>query len=1119
MQACFYFFYFVYAYRWEGKSEEVFTCQSHTKGDYHLKKLLAFLLCVLLILPHAGMAVENAEQNQSDDWNLVWADEFDGTQIDKSKWSYDIGNWIVDGDGNGIAPGWGNNELEYYTDSAENSFIRDGKLVIKAVKEKTEDEFGSYEYTSAKLKTKGLFSKKYGKFEARIKLPEGQGYWPAFWLLPENDVYGGWAASGEIDIMEAAGAKTDEIGGTIHYGDVYPNNVYKGASYHFPEGESITDFHTYSIEWEPGEIRWYVDGNLYQTLDNWYSKNKNNAANYSFPAPFDQEFYMILNLAVGGWYGGNPDQSTSFPGEMEIDYVRVYELEGRDYQTPVEPNVEKVELPPHAKQPLEDGNFIYDRQYEKGFTKVIEEDQALDSTYWNFVQLPSFGGKGQISATQLNEQTFAKVDIDNPGNALWSLQKIQQIPAATGATYKVSFDAKSTSTRNMMVKVSGGADRGWTKYSNEEAIELTSTLKTYSFTFDMTHETDLAARLEFNMGANGTSPIWIGNVKVEDITGQQDHDVLKEPLPDGNHIYNGTFDQGKIDRMTYWDFLSEGNAEALGSVNEEIRAFKATIIDGGVTSSDIKLKQSGIQFAKGNTYKLTFKAKSNQSRSLEVDIRGKDGLQSYHLDSVNLTTEMEEKTVEFLIPESYEDSEGQLIFYLGGNQGDIFIDDVTLLNTDRKLVAPEVLNGEFTENLDGWTPYVHFDANAQISHENGEAKASITNQGNEEWSVILEQKGLKFREGEEYVISFDIRSTLNRKIIFSLENNEYKRYLSETVDVTEEMENVQYKLVMPENDTLNLKFQMGKYGGVPHDLYIDHVKIALAGEETPEDPPTSEEEMTPELDNGMFNEGLKHWNQWWGDQWSGLAQGNVTIDDGTLVVDLLKTGATSYSPQIFQKGIQFKQGETYKVSFEGKVDEARKLNVNIGKELAEDPWFVPFAPSKTFDLTNEMTTYSYTFEMTEQSFDDGKLVFELGNIEGGNAATKIYLDNISIEPVIASEEDVPSKDDESTEEEIKDKEQDDDAMNNEGDNSDSSDEFSSSDNENHPATSEEKESLSPTSDDSKDGSDEVPAYDKVEGDGENQLPQTATRMFERLLVGVLICGIGGFLLVKKRRMN
>ncbi|WDC85649.1 glycoside hydrolase family 16 protein [Caloramator sp. mosi_1] len=289
--------------------------------------------------------VKNSRQREKDDsttkkdnWKLVWSDEFNGKELDLTKWGYDIGNALVDANGNKIADGWGNNEKQYYTDSKNNVYVQDGKLKIIARKENVTDQFGTtLNYTSGKIKTKGKYSKKYGRIEVKAKLPEGKGLWPAIWMLPEKDVYGGWAASGEIDIMEAWGSNTNKVAGTIHYGSSWPNNTYTGKEYLFPEGQSVSsDFHTYAIEWEPGEIRWYVDGNLYQVQNNWYSKDPNSGEKFSFPAPFDQEFYIILNLAVGGHWDGEPNENTVFPATMEVDYVRVYELVGREYKTPSE---------------------------------------------------------------------------------------------------------------------------------------------------------------------------------------------------------------------------------------------------------------------------------------------------------------------------------------------------------------------------------------------------------------------------------------------------------------------------------------------------------------------------------------------------------------------------------------------------------------------------------------------------------------------------------------------------------------------------------------------------------------------------------------------------------------
>ncbi|MCU0787904.1 MAG: family 16 glycosylhydrolase [Verrucomicrobia bacterium] len=246
------------------------------------------------------------------DWQLVWNDEFDGTAVDPARWSFDIGNGCPN------LCGWGNNELEYYTSRTENVHVTNGLLHIVARKEVP--QYNGYDYTSAKLKTQGLFSKRYGRFEFRARLPQGQGYWPALWMMPLSSEYGGWAASGEIDVMENRGSTPNTVGGTLHYGGSWPANTYSGASYVLPGGGTVTDFHTYMLEWSTNSFKWYVDGVLYQTQTSWWS------ANGAYPAPFDKPFYLIMNLAVGGNYGGDPNGTTVFPGELQVDYVRVYDF-------------------------------------------------------------------------------------------------------------------------------------------------------------------------------------------------------------------------------------------------------------------------------------------------------------------------------------------------------------------------------------------------------------------------------------------------------------------------------------------------------------------------------------------------------------------------------------------------------------------------------------------------------------------------------------------------------------------------------------------------------------------------------------------------------------------------
>ncbi len=262
-----------------------------------------------------------------DEWVLTWSDEFNGNAIDSSKWKFETGNWLLDTNGNYVTHGWGNNEQEFYTD--KNAFTEDGILTIQAKKETYTDPVqGSYEYTSSKLITKDLFSVCGGRIEVRARVDAGKSLWPAIWMLPEDAVYGAWAASGEIDIMEGWGSTPEKICGTIHFGDIWPNNTYLTNDYYFPQNDSTENWHTYALEWDENEMRWYVDEHLFSTQTAWHSEGR------TYPAPFDQNFYLILNLAVGGHFDGvdgihaDPSIFADGPKEMMVDYVRVYQKGG-----------------------------------------------------------------------------------------------------------------------------------------------------------------------------------------------------------------------------------------------------------------------------------------------------------------------------------------------------------------------------------------------------------------------------------------------------------------------------------------------------------------------------------------------------------------------------------------------------------------------------------------------------------------------------------------------------------------------------------------------------------------------------------------------------------------------
>ena len=382
---------------------------------------------------------------------LLWSDEFDGDTLDMSKWSYELGNWKLDADGNYVTNGWGNNEQEFYTDS--NTTVQDGILTIAARKEHYADAVqGEYEYTSARLSTQHKFSVCGGRIAVRARCDAGKSLWPAIWMLPEDSVYGGWAASGEIDIMEGWGSTPEKICGTIHFGDAWPNNTYLTNNYEFPAGASSADWHTYAVEWERSEIRWYVDDVLYSTQSDWFS------ANHAYPAPFDQNFYIILNLAIGGHFDGvdgiYADESVFADGEkhFDIDYVRVYSLGDAAFMpTPV------------TSLPLE--------AYIEGADAAVTNKDGETVITVNSVGTLEYGVMGLVRGKTVH----------------------------AGETHTLSFDVSSDAAREMVVTVEDGA---YTRYLNE-TVNLTAEQTHYSF--DVTFAADMTVDLKFQLGNIGNA--------------------------------------------------------------------------------------------------------------------------------------------------------------------------------------------------------------------------------------------------------------------------------------------------------------------------------------------------------------------------------------------------------------------------------------------------------------------------------------------------------------------------------------------------------------------------------------------------------------------------------------
>ena len=268
---------------------------------------VGFVLVVACTQPGAQQTA--AFRPSTPSWVLTWSDEFngaDGSPPDRAK-------WIVESGGDG----WGNNELQYYTRRRENVRQEKGSLVIEAIKEKFIGPDGiERDYTSGRLKTEGRFSQRYGRVEARIRIPSGKGIWPAFWMLGEDFSTAGWPACGEIDIMENVGSEPATIHGSIH-GPGYSSGNPLTAAFTLPKDRFSDGFHVFAVEWEPQAVRFLVDDQLYAT--------KTSA---DVPAGkrwvHDHAFFVLLSLAVGGNFPGSPDDSTVFPQRMLVDYVRVY---------------------------------------------------------------------------------------------------------------------------------------------------------------------------------------------------------------------------------------------------------------------------------------------------------------------------------------------------------------------------------------------------------------------------------------------------------------------------------------------------------------------------------------------------------------------------------------------------------------------------------------------------------------------------------------------------------------------------------------------------------------------------------------------------------------------------
>lgn len=440
-------------------------------------------------------------------WVKVWSEEFNtGSTPNPEIWRYDVGN-----------SGWGNQELQYYTaNRKENSRIENGNLVIETKKE----TYNGSNYTSARLKTMGTGDWKYGKFEIKAKIPQGRGVWPAIWLLPTENIYGNWPKSGEIDIMEYVGYEPNTIYATIHT-ENYNHELGTQIGTEKRVEKPFNEFHIYGLEWFEDSLVFLFDNERFYKIE----KNSDNPANW----PFDQNFHLIINTAVGGTWGGAQGIDTSiFPQQMLVDYIRVYKnVEEKEaynftlYQESGGEVISNVENGSHPQgtnitieaKPIEEYQFVgwngTIQSTKNPLSFPLDLDVSVTPKYKKSNELLINGDFTHGFMDWLehnytdgsNSSTDQKICFNVPNKATypWDVQLSQQnLNLKEGAKYELSFFASSTSDEKLIVSA-GLSQDPWTTYFNEN-FTLDEELKIYTMDFVVNEKLSESDRLTFDVG-------------------------------------------------------------------------------------------------------------------------------------------------------------------------------------------------------------------------------------------------------------------------------------------------------------------------------------------------------------------------------------------------------------------------------------------------------------------------------------------------------------------------------------------------------------------------------------------------------------------------------------------
>ena len=670
-------------------------------------------------------------------------------------------------------------------------------------------------YTSGRISTQNLKTFTYGRFEVRAKVPNGQGYLPAFWLMANDEnVYGQWPRCGEIDCMEVMGQDTNKLYGTIHYGNPHAESQ---GTYTIKDGkESFSDgFHTFTCDWEPGKITWYVDGIKYHEESNWHSTTEGQGT-LTYPAPFDQPFYIILNLAVGGSWVGNPNEETNFDNNpFVVDYVRVYQKDSYDE------NVTRPEVKfEPTNEPDDSGNYIKNSTF-------AEAEDLTDDTNWKFITALDGAATAEIKDNSM------VISTENAGTVDYSVQLVQaNVPFEKGATYEVSFDAQASENRKMNVDVKA-PDRGYQSYMKTMVPELTTEMKHFSTQFVMKADSDVNGRLEFNMGNAGSGDIVLKNVVVRK-TAEPDPNAKEEKtiLANGSCIYNGSFQEGK-NHLGYWDITPEGADIKVTGLSDGRRL----VTEG----KSVTISQSDLAFKEGTAYALSFDAYAQNGATVVATVGG-------NTYKVNVEAGNEKKDYVVKIPATAKFTDKTVSLKI---EGAISLDNVKMVE-DAK-----IKNGSFNDSLSGYEVYVDSAAKATVVvdslKENNALDVTVDDTGADDWRIQIKQNNVLLEKGKKYKLSYEAKSTIDRKIRVVMQGGAalgwpvYSEHSDDQdandgiVTLTSEYQKFTEEFIMTEETDAKafLSICLGNVDGQitdQHRIVIDNISLVEVENPTPENP-------------------------------------------------------------------------------------------------------------------------------------------------------------------------------------------------------------------------------------------------------------------------------------------